>query len=243
MYKLLITILLFNSTIFAKNILTQYETKIIITDKNSALIKSHPAIKIGSSGVIIHNFDNTHKTISKGIIVIDKDEKFAKVKYFDFDYLKQEALPSYDIKPQTGDKVILNYLYNRVLAVTPNRKTFKYLQEKFNNFEFVHPDLLAMQLIDSGNKSPTKKDFQTLCKSSTFALILFAIEDRGHFVDCNSFKILKSTKIETFEDRIKPFYSRVDLKSVSILSFFTTDEMDSYDSYYKKFLGLKNGER
>ncbi len=240
MYKTLILLLLFISSIFGKNFLNRYESEIISIDKDSALIKADPIIEVGSSGVIMHKFDNEHQTISKGAIVIEKDEKFAKIKFFDFDYLKQDALPSYKIEPKSGDKVILNYLYNKALPIVPNLKTFKYVQQKFSDLDWVHPDILTMELIDSGNKSPTKEDFSKVCKTNTFALLLFAIKDKAYFVDCNSFKVIKSVMIEESKERLKPFYSRIDLESVSILNFFTTGEVKNYDKYYTNFLGLKD---
>ena len=237
MYKHISILMLSITMLIGGNPLQQYEGTIYSVDKNTALIKSHPIVEVGSSGVIMHSFDNSHQAISKGIEVIQKDDKFTKIKFSDFGYLKQNALPSYNITPKKGDKVILNYLYNKALAITPNHQTLKYIEDKYPSIEWVHPDILAIGLVNEGDFSPTIESFQEVCKSNTFALLFFAVKESGYFVDCNSFKIIHSTKIQSSHEKITPFYSRIDIEDGSFLNF-GTNKVKNYDKFYKKLLGI-----
>ena len=219
----------------ANSLFKEHKAKIISIDNNTAIVKSFPDVKIGSSGVVVHRFDKKHSTIVAKIIVIDKNANSIKVRFVPFKDLKQDVLPVPKILPQVGDTAILNYLYNYALPIAPNYQVYKNITKKHQDIKWFHPDLFAAKLFVDGNPAPTKKDFQRMCKDYNFSLLYFAINNRGYFVDCNSFKVLKQDQIATSGKTQFPFFTRIkDIKN-SWFSFGHS-KITNYDSYYQSLI-------
>ncbi len=234
----LITIF-FSCTLFAKGVFKLVETEIIKTGKKEAIVKNSPYVPIGSSGVVIRKLDDTHSTIIAGAVVESKNGDEMKIKFIVFDMLEQSALPPLKVLPRKGDKVLLNYLYNRAFVIAPNEDTYLSILSDFPQISWIHPDILAAFLSKEYNPTPKKEDFQKVCKQNTSMLLFFAIKNRGYFVDCNSFKILKEEKISFKEGKTAlPFYSRIGEIESSIFSI-GSNSIKNYDKYYKKLLGIE----
>jgi hypothetical protein len=208
--------------------------KVVIEDRN---------IPVGSSGIVLHAFDDTHKTIVAEAIVTQKKENKITIKFRKFKRLRQTALPEYKISPQKGDTLILNYLYNRILPVTANEKTFKTFTKKYQStFEIIHPDIFASQLYFEHQPQPTKEDFQNACQQNDTSLLYFTIEKSGYFVDCNSFKVLyKEPLTSAIENKNahKPFYHRLPEIKNRLGGILSSESIGDYNLYYKKLLGIK----
>ncbi len=237
-FTLIFTLLL---TILNADInLHPHQATINKTDKGYLYINDSKDFQIGSSGIVIHSFDENHQTIVAKVTVIDKKDNFAILKYKSFSGPIQDALPSYKITPKEGDKVILNYLYERALAITPDKKTFNYVKEKFDLIDWIHPDIFASRLSIDFTPKPEKSDFRDECRNSDFALLFFVIEDRGYFVDCNSFKILHKIEMgKTTDEKAKvPFYNQLKEIKGRMFGVMGGDAIKEYHSYYKNLLGL-----
>lgn len=243
MFKLTIFLVIgFLTSAIAENNLIEHKTTVDKISKKNIFIKNSDNFSIGSSGVVVHAFDKTHKAIVATVEVIEKKGAVAKLKYKNFNDLKQDALPNYKITPKVGDSVILNFLYKRALAITPNKETFNYVLDTYQDIEWIHPDIFASKLYIDYTPKPQKGDFKTQCNDNNFALIFFAISDRGYFVDCNSFKIIDTIKLTNIrkDKEIKvPFYSRVKKVEGRIFGLMGGDGITDYSSYYKKLLGIK----
>lgn len=213
----------------------EYKTKIISIDGNYATIKNAQSIKVGSSGVVVHNFGKDHSSIVAKVIVVSKEGDSAKIIFKRFDDLKQDVLPVPKILPGANDTVILNYMYNHAIAITPNYKTYKEVTLKHKDIEWLHPDLFAAKLFSESNPSPSRKDFGDICKDYSFSLLYFAVNNRGYFVDCNSFKVLKEESLDTGDKKMLPFYSRIKGIDTSWLSFGKS-KISNYNNYYKMLL-------
>ncbi len=235
MKKVFFSIFLVSLTLLNAKFL-EYKAEIISIEGSIATIKNSPNVKIGSSGVVIHNYSNKHSTIVAKAIAIDKDSNYIKIKFLKFSDLQQDVLPVPVILPSVGDTVILNYLYNHALAITPNFKTYKEVIAKHKDINWLHPDLFAAKLFTDSNPSPNREDFQNICKDYSFALLYFAIDHNGYFVDCNSFKILNHENLDTKEDKfILPFYSRIKDIDTSLFNFGKS-KIENYNNYYKMLL-------
>jgi len=158
MKKIFFSIFLVSLTLLNAKFL-EYKAKILSIDGNIATVKNSPEIKIGSSGVVIHSYSKKHSTIVAKVIVVDKNSDYIKVRFRKFSDLKQDVLPVPMILPTTGDTVILNYLYNHALAITPNYKTYKEVTTKHNDINWLHPDLFAAKLFADSNPSPNRLKF------------------------------------------------------------------------------------
>ncbi len=235
MKKIFFSLFLVSLTLLNAKFL-EYKTKILSINGNVATLKNSPNVQIGSSGVVVHSYSKQHSTIVAKAIVIDKDSNYIKIKFKKFDDLKQDVLPVPMILPTTGDTVILNYLYNHALAITPNYKTYKEVTTKHNDINWLHPDLFAAKLFADNNPSPNKEDFQNMCKDYSFSLLYFAINGHGYFVDCNSFKVIKQENLQTNDSKIiVPFYSRIKDIEASWLSFGKS-KITNYANYYQMLL-------
>jgi len=217
--------------------LDSYQSTVTRLDGNNAVVTDNPSVVLGSSAIIIHNYDDKHRTIIAKAVADKRESGELFLKLYYYKDLNQDALPSYKIIPQVGDTVIFNYLYKRVLPIVPNKAAFKSLKQRFSAIDFLHPDLFAYQLAKDSNQKPTVSDFRAECNSDDFGLLLFNIEDKGYFVDCTSFKVLSSFDMPIQGEMMSPFYTRI--KEIKAKFFgFGSDDMKEYNSYYKKLLGL-----
>ncbi|WP_281951433.1 plasminogen-binding N-terminal domain-containing protein [Nitrosophilus kaiyonis] len=234
MKKIALFLAIFAISIFA-DITPNKTTTIIKSYSNGATIKNLDA-PIGSSGVVVHYFDKIHSTIVARAELIEND----KIAYRVFDALKQKALPTPKILPKNGDKVILNYLYDRALIIAPNFKTYENIKNSHPDIEWLHPDLFAAQLSISKNPAPNREDFKNFCNKYSVGLIYFAIKNRGYYVDCYSFKKVGYENISAQKGEIKlPFYSRIKEIQSSWFNFYGASEVRDYTNYYTNLLESK----
>ncbi|OQX73537.1 MAG: hypothetical protein B6D59_05425 [Campylobacteraceae bacterium 4484_4] len=238
MYKIVILFALLLSSLFAESgFIRPYKTKLISTQQKIGLADVDKSVKKGASGIVIRYFDDTHYAIiAKAIVKAIKGSR-ATLRFEKFDLLHQEALPDYNIKPQKGDTVILNYLYNRALAITPDKTSYQEITKRYPDIDWVHPDLFAMRLSTEFNAKPTIEDFQHTCRQNDFELLFFAIDGRGYFTDCNSFEILQEVAIKTSPKATLPFFSRLGTIKGRLGSLIGGG-VKNYNTYYKKILGL-----
>ncbi len=229
------------STLFAGFNPAPYRTTLQDVTKKGATVEDRN-IPVGSSGIVMHSFDAKHRAIIATVIVTGKKEGKLALTFHKFRRLRQSALPEYKIAPADGDTVILNYLYNRVLPIVPDAEHFRSFSAKHASFEVVHPDLFASALYFDHQPQPTKKDFRETCSQNDLALLYFAVGKSGHFVDCQSFKIVASEPLATPVDSQKaqePFYSRVPEIKNRLGGIMGGESIGDYNLYYKTFLGLK----
>ncbi len=219
----------------ANQLFKEHKTKILSINGNEATVKSFKDVRIGSSGIALHHFDDKHSTIVAKVIVVSKNDKTTTLRFVPFKDLKQSVLPIPKILPKVGDEVILNYLYNYALPIAPNYNAYKQIINNHKDIKWLHPDLFAAILYTNGTPAPTKKDFQKMCSDYNFELLYFAIDHIGYFTDCNSFKVIGEDFVDTGSKKMLPFFTRIKDIEASWYSF-NKDSITDYDAYYKKLL-------
>ncbi len=219
----------------ANGLFNEYKTDIISINGDKAVVKDSKDIVLGSSGIVVHKFDNSTKSIIAAVDVIQKSGGKAILRFRTYKMLKQTALPLPGITPQKGDRVILNYLYSRALIVAPNYKIYKEVTKHFKNITWVHPDVMGAYLAAHYRPNPDKKVFQDMCKENVTSLIFFALNNEAAFVDCNNFKIIKKVKGGRVRVAQLPFYTRIRGIDTSWFNF-SSSKMDSYSNYYKRLI-------
>ncbi len=243
MFKFFISLFLSTFTLLSADTnFSPFHTTINKIENKNIYIGANKDFSIGSSGVVLRDFDGIHKTIVAVVEVVEKKDTYAVLKYRKFSALSQDALPQYNITPKEGDEVVLNYLYNRALVIAPNEESFNYIIKTHNNFSWIHPDILASTLAINYSPAPTKDDFKKECTEDSFALLFFAIEDNGYFVDCNSFKILHKVELpKELKDakQMTPFYHRLKEIKGRVFGLMGGKGIQNYNTYYKKLLGIK----
>lgn len=240
MIKQLTTLLiLLSSSLFAQTNFNPYHANITAVDKNIVTIPEASEIALGTTGVVMQSFDKNHKTIIAAVSVIKKEGGKIFLQLSKFDALSQEVLPTYSIRPKVGDEVILNFLYNRALAITPDATIYSIVTKSYNAFDWLHPDIFAASLATAYNPTPTKETFQATCKEQNIGLLLFAIKDRGYFVDCNSFQTINSIPLPIAATAKSPFYNRLEKIKGRLFGLFGGKGVKDYNAFYTNLLTNK----
>lgn len=196
---------------------------------------------VGQSGIVVHIYDNDKRLIVSNAKVISSNSNTSVVEFFKFDDLKQDALPTSKREVEIGDVLVLNYMYNSSLLITPTQDSFQSVRDNFKLNNFIHSDIFAAKLKVNNKPYPTKEDFQSFAIEQNLGTIFFALNNKVYIVDTKTFTILDSYSFayETSEGKM-PFYTRVEEIEESILdfSFFSDKKELNYDEYYKRILGL-----
>ena len=220
----------------AASLFEEFNTKILDIKGRYATVKNSDNIVVGSSGIVVHTFKNGISTIVARADVVKKEGDKATVRFEVFKFSAQQAFPKPGLLPQVGDKVTLNYLYNRALIVAPNYKVFKEVTNHFDKIEWVHPDIVGAYLAKVFRPNPDREIFEKVCSINSTGLIFFALEKKAYFVDCNNFKVLKTLKGGHIKKAQVPFYTRI--KGIETSWFkWSSSQISDYNSYYRSLIG------
>lgn len=206
-------------------------------------------LTIGQAGIVVHIYDNDKRLIVANAKVISSNPTSSIVEFFPFDDLKQDAIPTTKRVVENGDVIVLNYMYNQSLLITPSYDIYQAIRSNFRQNNFMHPDILASQLKINNQPFPTKEDFQKFAIEQNLGTIFFVVDSKVYIVDTKTFTILNIYSFPFItEEKQMPFYTRVenieasnfDFSSVSIPFIYEGKKALSYDDYYKQLLGLSN---
>lgn len=200
---------------------------------------------IGQTGIVVHIFDNDKKLIVANAKVINSDSNSSVVEYFKFNDLKQDAIPTTKRTVQKGDVLVLNYMYNSSLLITPTLESFQMVRDNFKLNNFIHSDIFAAKLKVDHNPYPTKEIIQNFAREQNLGTIFMVVENKVYIIDTKTFALLESYAI-SYENtqNMMPFYTRVEeiedsIFNLSFFDFFSGNKNLSYNDYYKKILGVK----
>lgn len=236
MKKLLLTLIFSAFALCADFELNEYKTYILNDNGNgTATITDDPSIVVGSSGVVMRDFGNGLSSIIARAVVTKKDAGYATVQFEVYSSLAQKALPLPKFMPQSGDSIILNFLYNRALIIAPNAEVYNQIVSAFPNITFVHPDLVAADLNFEYKPNPSKDDFRRSCAKNAAGVIFAALDKEAFFIDCGSFAPLKTFKSGRIASYHLPFYTRVE--NIDTV-FWKPDSghINNYDKYYRRLI-------
>lgn len=200
---------------------------------------------IGQTGIVVHIFDNDKRLIVSNAKVISSDLNSSVVEFFEFKDLTQDAIPTSNRVVTTNDILILNYMYNSSLLITPTLDSFQSVRENFKLNNFVHSDIFAAKLKVDHKPYPTKEDIQNFAIEQNLGTIFMVIENKVYIIDSKTFIILESYAINYENaEAIMPFYTRVEeieesIFNLSFFDFFSGEKNLSYNEYYKRILGIK----
>ncbi len=239
LFKLVTFLVLLSSTLFAQTNFSAIHTKILTVTKNTITVPANQEVALGATGVIMHAFDESHKTIISAVTVIKKDANKLVLSLSPFKGISQQILPSYKIQPKVGDEVILNFLYTRAMAIVPDEATYNLVTKSYNAFDWVHPDIFASQLAAAYTPTPTKETIQTMCREQNIGIVLFAIDTKGYFTDCQSLRVLNSIPLPKAKHQKNPFYSRIEGIKGRLFGMIGGKGITDFDSFYSKLLGEK----
>ncbi|MDA7848282.1 plasminogen-binding N-terminal domain-containing protein, partial [Sulfurospirillum sp.] len=220
----------------AKSLFNEFSTEILEINGRNAIIKNSDDIVLGSSGIVTHTFENGISTIVARADVIKKDGDKATIKFGVYKLSTQAAFPKPGILPAVGDKLILNYLYDRALIVAPNYKVYKEVTTHFKEIDWVHPDIVGAYLAKIFRPNPDREIFQKTCEINSVGLIFFALNNKGYFVDCSNFKSVKEVKTSHIKKAQVPFYTRIKGIDTNWMKWSSSNITD-YNEYYRSMIG------
>ena len=216
----------------------EYKAPLISVDEGIGTIIDSPSIVTGSSGVVMHRFDNIQSSIIARAVVTQKGGGFAKVRFEVFDALEQKALPLPGILPKSGDELVLNYLYDRSLIIVPNKEIYAEVTNAFKDITFIHPDIVGSYLSYEYKPNPSRDDFRKMCNQSAAGLIFIAMNNEALFADCQSFEPLKRFQSGAVKYYQLPFYTRV--KDIDTVFWkWGSEQISDFDRHYKALLKEK----
>lgn len=232
-YFALITLLF--SNLFSQGLFEPYMATLQNISGNTAVIPDSDKLTIGSSGIVVHKFDEEKSTIIARVSVIEKTDGNAKVRFEVFDLLEQSAFPLPGVMPQNGDTVILNYLYDRALIVAPNQTVFTEITKHFSDVKWIHPDVVGAYLASEYKPNPDREDFRQMCRENSAGIIFFALSFNGYVADCQSFKVLKTFESGRVSQYQVPFYTRV--RGIdSTFWKWGGEQISDYNRHYERLL-------
>lgn len=232
--------LLVAMNIQADDIFDEYVTEIKAANEQMVIFESAKNIKVGASGVIMKEINRNSSFIISGFIITKVKNNMATALLKPYNTLNNDNFPTINMKPAKGDMVIVNYLYNRVLAIVPNARVFADMKKKYRDIRWIHPDILSGELVKSADESPAYENFKRTCQNVVANMLFFGIDNNGYFVDCKSFKILKKINIKKYKETMLPYYTRIKDLDGGLLNFGKNNKITNYNNYYNTLLKEKN---
>ena len=240
--KFIIAFFVFAISVFA---LEPSQATVVAVDEDTITLDR--SYEPGVSGIVYHSYDADNSAIVATVAAQGGTE----VSIVQSQYVKNDALPSIATKVRRGDTVIMGYLYNRSLLITPNEQTFEQVMHLYPSMDFINPDLLAFQLMQEGQELPDKSSIQKYCAQNAIGLIYLVAADMGYFIDANSFEVLSVEPIDSSGDRMMPFFMRLEKLDAGLLTAvgglykvvkahlldIDTSIEENYDKYYLYMMG------
>jgi len=221
------------SIVFASNF-PKPVTATVDSVENSKATISQGNLTLGMSGIVIHEYDETHKAIVATAQVQSSSKSQTTLLLSKFDGLQNKKLPNIKTKPQKGDRVLLGHLYNRVLPIVPNQETLQKVKENLTEFMIIHPDIFATELSKDKRPLPEIEDFQNVCRKMNIGLVMFVFKDGSDFIDCNSWVKVYHKDLGYVEGKtVEPFYNRIGEIAEPIFDW-SNYRLGNFDEYYKR---------
>jgi len=241
MTKILLFLFFVLTNINAIN-LNEHKYTIENTTDSQAIIHKG-SLKIGQSGIVVHNFSNSKSIIITKASVISSDENKSVIKFIHTDILKQDSVVNTNLKAKNGDDFVLNHLYKVSLLITPNYDAYRGINYAYSN-NFIDSELFAGYLKVNTTPIPTQEDFQEFMQKNNIGTLYIVIDKNLYILDALTFKILQTRKLKLSNTKTTvPFFTNVEDIKTSVFNWFGDQKIDDYNKYYSKLIGLKNDRK
>ncbi|STP12185.1 plasminogen-binding protein [Helicobacter mustelae] len=229
------TFLCFLLGVLQASLQDEVRTKVIkVNPAADEVVFQAQGLQVGESGWVkiqVKNF----AAIIKGLTITAVKGDQVTAKYHVFEVLKQKYLPDFTSIPKVGDEVVFHNLNGRAFLVTPTLETYEAIKDAHQEVKFLSPDLLTGYLLAYGGHDPTKKFFHQACDTYAVGLLYIVNENALDVLDCQSFAILQSEKMDTssIKETKFPFYSRIDeIKTGTFANLFGSKKSKYYFPYF-----------
>jgi len=222
MKKIVLSLILLSLTkLFAGFYPTTTNTKVIAVNGTSVTLQS-PLGRDGMSGAVIHNFDERLKAIV-GYVRQTSGNNAVQV---NSSAIVHTSLPSVKAQVRVGDSVVGGYLYDNVLLLAPNEKTYADIVRN-DNKNWVHPDIYATFLSKNSFGLPNKENLALFAKQYQVGLIYIVKRDHAILYDPISKSIVGKRVVSNNSAKSQaPFYMRI--KTIKSGLFSTVGDGNYY---------------
>jgi hypothetical protein len=210
LWLVLLSLLPLQAGFFPKTLQTSVE------NTNGTTIQLHkPFPATGMSGIVIHNYGNSLEAITGYITQTSPQGEAVLVTK---EIIHHEELPTIKTVISKGDKVIGGYLYNNVLLLAPDAKTYGKITSQYTK-RWIHPDLFATFLSSEGEAYPTKENLARFAKAYQIGLIYIVKRNSAVLFDPISGKTVAQKSISSTTGKAQyPFFMRFDTFRTGIFS-------------------------
>ncbi len=226
---------------FIKNI-TQPEISEIteITKQNNEdfIVFSNISLQVGESGIIMRDL-TSYETIVASVVITKVEHTKATAKILPFTQLSQPYLPTPNMTPQVGDKVIFRSFNNKAFLIAPNEESYKTIIAQYPFIEFVSSDLLMGFLNSQGKHDPTQKTLPKACNEYGVGLVFIVGSKQLGIFNCQSI-----TRIAQYPNTLSdtttksPFYTRTNFEGGGSLTYsLSSKKSKNYFLYYDTLIG------
>ena len=222
-------------------------------DGNSAFVNlDKTSLYKYKSGTISHTLKfkqslGTNRVIVSKAVIDEVYSKYAKIKFQKIHKIKPKILYDISQNPQNGDLFVMDSERNLHILIAPNYESYAYITSHYRQVRFLPIDLFAMSLKASSHALPSKEDFSSFCNLNLVSDVIFALENKLVFVDCNSLKPYKQIAISSISKNPlnpnitttnfhMPFFTNIQEIKNSIFDF--SHVSIDYTKYYKSLLGI-----
>ena len=189
--------------------LTQRELTIYDLSNNSAKIDIGN-LKVGQSGVIVHQYGESNSIIIAQATVSSSNNNFSQIDIKKQSIIRQNAIPTSKIQPSNGDMFVLNHLYNASLLIVPNYETKKIIQKNYPKQRFLSEDFFAAHLKLISTPVPTKKDIKEFCRSQNIGTVFIVAQNSLYVIDAATFSTLDIQDIAVNDKTEQvPFFTKI----------------------------------
>lgn len=173
---------------------------------NGSLTLTAPFPTNGMTGVVIHSYGNDLEAITGRIV----QNETGDAKLIEKDVIHHNELPTIKTPFAVNDKVIGGYLYNNVLLLAPDAKTYADITASANK-NWIHPDLFAVYLTTEGESVPTKENLADFAKKYQVGLIYIVGKGTAKLLDPISGQIIAQKTMNGLPKiGQSPFFMRLD---------------------------------
>ncbi len=231
-----------NENNFIRNLTQPQFSEIIeITKKNGETFVSFSNIDVkdGESGIIVRNLES-YQVIVANIVATNTEKTKAIGKVLPFKQLAQPFLPTPNLIPQVGDKIIFRSFNNKAFIIAPNEENYTAIKEKYPFIEFVSSDLLMGFLNSQGKHDPDIKTLPKACNEYGVGLVFIVGSKNIGILNCSNLKNIVKYKNTPIESKTiqSPFYTRVNFDGGGSLTYsLSPKKSKNYFPYYNSMIG------
>ncbi|HFQ61935.1 MAG TPA: hypothetical protein ENK39_06505 [Epsilonproteobacteria bacterium] len=192
---------------------------------NKSVVLGNPFPVNGMTGIVIHNYGNDVEAITSRVL----QNNAGKVTLLDGDIIHHDKLPTINTPVTTGDKVIGGYLYNNILVLAPNAQIYSEITSSYHK-TWIHPDLFALFLSESGDSVPTKENLKAFAKSYQVGLIYIVGHEGAKLLDPISGQIVGQKPMSHLPQKGElPFFMRLEnIESGMFSDLFSSKQPTDY---------------